>query len=250
MKVGLVVFLIGEKYIKNFETLFKKNLLLYCNKYNYELIILSEFIHFEQQMDNKKFFWQRLLIPDKFKDYDYDYIISIDSDIYINSNSPPLPLNEIPEGKVAAVNERKYFGNYEWREKIQQKMGYEKTGRDWYALSGEYKNYNDHINAGLIIYQPKFHAKIFLDLYKNNIANYRNYHQDDQSIISSFVIDNDLIYWLDERFNRIWFFWKEIMYPNFDNLNEDYKKLYIRNFIDHNYFTHFTGGFDSEYIHS
>jgi hypothetical protein len=246
MKIAIVVFVIGEKYIENFEKKFKKNLVDYCNKYNYELIILSEFIRNEENMDKKKFYWQRLLIPDKYKDY--DYIISLDSDIFINPNAPPLPLNEIPQGKVAAVNERKYFGNYEWRENIQRKMGWEKTGKEWYALSGENKNYNDHINGGLVIYQPKYHAKLFLDLYDNNIINYMKYHQDDQSIISSFVIDNDLIYWLDERFNKIWFFWREIFYPNFYHTPDYVRKIYVDNFINLNYFTHFTSGSDVEYI--
>jgi hypothetical protein len=45
----------------------------------------------------------------------------MDSDIFVNPNTPALPLNEIPEGKIAAVNERKYFGNYEWREEVQIK---------------------------------------------------------------------------------------------------------------------------------
>ena len=138
MKIAFVVFVIGQKYIESFETIFKKNLLEYCNKYNYELIILSELIKNEEAMDKKKFYWQRLLIPNKFKEY--DFVVSIDSDIFINPNSPGLPFHEIPEGKIAAVNERKYFGNYEWREKVQQKMGWEKTGKEWYALSGENKN--------------------------------------------------------------------------------------------------------------
>ena len=75
-------------------------------------------------MPKKLFFWQRLLIPSLFPDY--DYVISLDSDIYINPDSPPLPFHEIPEGKVGAVNERKYFQNYEWREEIQEKNCWEK----------------------------------------------------------------------------------------------------------------------------
>ena len=246
MKIVFVVFVIGEKYIQSFENIFKKNLVDYCNKYNYELIILSELIKKEEHMDKKKFYWQRLLIPDKFKDY--DYVVSIDSDIFINPNSPGLPFYEIPEGKIAAVNERKYFGNYKWREKIQERMGWEKTGKEWYALSGENKNYHDHINGGLVIYQPKHHAKMFLELYNNNISNYMKYHQDDQSVISSFIIDNDLIYWLDERFNKIWFFWRELFYPDFYEFPDHYKKKFVNNFINLNYFTHFTSGSDIEFI--
>lgn len=243
MKIAFVVFVIGKKYIDNFNNIFRNNLKLYCDKYGYELIILDKLLKEEPNMDRKKFYWQRLLIPDKFREY--DFVVSIDSDIYINPISPEFPFNIIPEGKVAAVNERKYLGCYELREKIQEKMGWEKTGRDWHALSGEIREYNDHINGGLVVYQPKLHADKFLNLYKKNINNYMKYHQDDQSILSLYLIDNDLIYWLDERFNRIWFFWKHIKYPN---LNRRNKKEIIKSFIDQNYFCHFTSGTDIEFI--
>jgi hypothetical protein len=90
--------------------------------------------------------------------------------------------------------------------------------------------------------------KIFKDLYENNINNYKRYHQDDQSIISSYIIDNNLVYWLDERFNRIWFFWKNIFYPNFETLPVNLKKIYIENYLSLNYFSHFTSGQDIEYL--
>jgi len=246
MRIAIVIFVIGDYYIQQFNNKFKNTLSEYCSKYDYELILLNENIKNEPNMERKKFYWQRMLIPDKFSDY--DYVVSMDSDIFVNPDSPPIPFGEIPEGKIAAINERKYFGNYEWREKIQVKCGWEKTGKEWYALSGENKNYNDHINAGFVIYQPKYHGKMFKELYENNINNYMKYHQDDQSIISSFLIDNNLIYWLDERFNKLWYFWKEIFYPNFNSLPDNLRKMYIQNFISLNYFTHFTGHTDVDLL--
>ena len=197
-------------------------------------------------MNSKKFYWQRLLIPEKYSEY--DYVISMDSDIYVSDNTPELPLKEIPEGKVSASNERKYFGNYEWREQIQIKNGWEKTGKDWYKLAGEDRNYNDHINDGFIIYQPKHHAKIIRKLYDDNIDNYHKYNQDDQSILSLFLIDNDLIYWLDQRYNGVWYYWKEIFYPNFDSYDEKLKKNFVLNFVNLNYFSHFTSYIDVNYL--
>ncbi len=246
MRVAIIIFVIGDRYINHFNSKYRSNVESYCKKYGYDLILLTDLIRQEQHMDRKKFFWQRLLIPSKFSEY--DYVISMDSDICINPNSPPIPFNEIPDGKVAAVNERKYFGNYEWRERVQIKNSWDRTGKDWYKLSGEDKSYNDHINGGLVIYQPKFHGKMFEELYNNNIHNYLKYHQDDQSIISSFIIDNNLVYWLDERYNRVWYFWKELMYPNFNNLPPQLKYQYVQNFINLNYFTHFTSHIDDEYI--
>jgi len=61
-------------------------------------------------------------------------------------------------------------------------------------------------------------------------------------------MDNDLIFWLDQRYNRIWSFWRDLFYPNFGYLHENDKRIYIQNFIDLNYFCHFTSLVDVEYI--
>ena len=246
MKVALVVFVIGEQYINNYNRYFRKSMEEYCKKCNYELKIQTSLLLNEKNMEPKKFYWQRILIPYFFKEY--DYVISIDSDIFINANSPPLPLTKIPEGKVGAVNERKYMGNYEWRENIQRKMNWEITGKDWHKKSNENRDYNDHINGGLVIYQPKYHGDIMKKLYDDNIKNFKKYHQDDQSILSLYVIDNEMIYWLEERYNKIWFFWKEIFYPEFQRYPENMKKIFVHNFLNLNYFTHFTNGTDIQYI--
>jgi lipopolysaccharide biosynthesis glycosyltransferase len=246
MKVAVVVFVVGSKYVNMFESKFKKNLNYYCQKQGYELIILSEMIRKEEKMDGQKFLWQKLLIPSKFMNY--DYVVVMDADIFVNPNSPPLPFNEIPDGKIGCVNERKYMGNYEWRELVQIRFKYEKTGKDWYKLSGVDKNYHDHMNSGVVIYQPKHHANILVELYDNNIKNYMKFHQGDQSILSIYFMDNDLIYWIDERFNRVWGFWKEIFYPFFNHLPNQLKKIIVANCINLNYFTHFTGGEYIEFI--
>lgn len=246
MRVAVIVFVIGEHYIQSFENKFKRNLETYCQKYGYDLIILDHLIIDDDPTNKKRFFWQRFLLPDKYKEY--DYVVSIDSDIFINENSPSLPFDIIPSGKIAAINERKYMGNYEWREGIQVRFGNEKTGREYHALSGEIRDYHDVLNGGLVIYQPVYHADLMLELYHKNIDTYMKWHQDDQSILSVYLIDRDMIYWLDERFNRIWFYWRELFYPNFSELSDSDKRRFIKNFIELNYFTHFTSGIDIQYI--
>lgn len=241
-RVAIVIFVIGDRYVHSFNSIFKESVEAYCKIHNYDLIVLNRPIRPEPSLDKKKFFWQRLLIPSQY--LEYDYVVSLDSDIYIHRDAPPFPLSDIPKGHVAAVNERKYLGNYEWRETIQLKCGYERTGRDWYALSGETKDYDDHINGGLVIYQPTYHARLMEDLYNNNIDNYKRYHQDDQSFLSSYLIDNKIIHWLDERFNRVWFFWREIMYPSYQQYPQQIKLLLMNTYMERNYFCHFAGNTD------
>jgi hypothetical protein len=244
MKVAVVVFVIGSKYITTFESKFKKNLEFYCKKQGYELIILTDFIRKEENMDKKKFFWQRLLLADKFKEY--DYVVSIDADIFINIDAPGIPFNEIPDGKVACVNERKYMGNYEWRENIQVRYGYEKTGKDWYKLSGEDKNYNDHINGGLVIYQPKYHAEFLSNLYKKHIENILNNippdNDGDQDILSYHVQKEGLIHWLDERWNMVWVLYRILFYPFLEH--KELLKKALGNLFDLSYAVHMAGHVD------
>ena len=246
LRVAIVIFVIGEKYTHHFNQYFKKGVVNYCKKHGYDLIVRTELIKTEPNMDRKKFFWQRLLLPETYSQY--DYVVSMDSDIYIGAHAPALPFHEIPDGHVAAVNERKYLENYHWRERIQHKAGWERTGKEWYALSGHKANYNDHLNGGLVIYQPKHHATLFSNLYKENLPNYQKYSQDDQSFLSIYLMENNKIHWLDPCFNRIWFFWKELFYPNFENLLPINKRFYLKNYMELNYFCHFTGGFDVEWI--
>lgn len=104
------------------------------------------------------------------------------------------------------------------------------------------------MNSGFVIYQPKYHGELIEKLYTNNINNYKKYHQGDQSILSLYLIDNDMIYWLDERFNRVWFFWKEILYPLYNGLPDNLKQILMYNYIDLNYFCHFTSHGDIDIL--
>ena len=56
MKVAIVVFVIGDKYINMYNTYYKLNLEQYCKKHNYDLIILNELIQKEDNLDKKNFF--------------------------------------------------------------------------------------------------------------------------------------------------------------------------------------------------
>jgi len=243
-KVAIVIFVLGDRYTGQFNQYFKQGVVDYCQRNNYDLIVRTTLIRNEPNMNKKKFFWQRFLVAKEYAEY--DYVVSLDSDIYIHKNAPPLPFDEIRPGCIAAVNERKYLdNNYEWREMIQVRNGWEKTGKDWYAMAGYTSPSHDHLNGGLVIYQPQYHADVFVELYDKHIDTYMKYNQDDQSFLSIYLMENPhLIHWLDGRFNRVWYFWKEIFYPGFEELSNRTQKTFIDRFTSINYFCHFTSGTD------
>ena len=252
-----VVLVIGESYSNNFELLFRKPLEKYCQRCGYDLVVRDTFISKtdDAPMDKKKFLWERLLIPQEYNHKGYDFVVSIDADMYISENAPPLPLHELGH-RIGAVNERKLLGTYEYREMVQRRLSKADTkGRDWYALSGHTVEYDDHINSGLVVYRPEYHADIMSALYKRFIGEYQRFHQDDQSVLSHFLMENDMIHWLDGRFNCIWHFWRELVYPCWDEtvdaegtvlINDTMKLICLKNYVDMNYFCHMRSVVDTD----
>ena len=55
MKVAVVVFVIGERYINTFTKYFKNNLQNYCDKHKYDLIILDKLIKKRRKWIKKNF---------------------------------------------------------------------------------------------------------------------------------------------------------------------------------------------------
>jgi len=245
-RVAIVILVVNKPHILTFNLLFRLSVSKYCDRHGYDLHVLTELIEPLEPFVLKKFYWQRLLIPSLPQFQQYDFVVSLDADIFISESAPSLP--QVSPGKIGAVNERKYFGNYDWRETIQKKMGWELTGIEWYRQSGEERSSNDHLQGGLLIYQPIWHGDLMKRLYSENISNFMKYYQDDQSFLSIYALDNDCIEWLDQRFNCVWFFWKEIMYPDFDHYPQHVQIHLVRNFINLNWFTHWTGRYDLNHL--
>lgn len=247
-RIAVVVMIVGEKYVREFENNYKGSVSHYCERHGYDFYVLDQLIMPLEPFDRKKFFWQRFLIPSLPELKSYDYVLVIDADIFISPIAPALPI--LQPGKFGCINERKYLGNYDWRILVQEARGWERTGKDWYALSGEEKDYHDHIQGGVVLYQPKYHADLLLKLYEENIDNYMKWHQDDQSFLSSYGIDRDMIEWMDQRYDCVWVFWRDIMYPGFDRYSPDLKKLLVKRFIQLNWFTHWTMNLDVDVLQS
>ncbi len=242
MKIAIAVFIVGDRYVQQFNAVFRAPLEAYCTRHSYDLVVLTELLRPLKPFNRKKFFWQRFLIPGLPQFADYDYVLTLDADILVSPVAPALPILE--SGKIGCINERKYLGCYEWREDVQRAHGWEATGRDWYKLSGEDKPYHDHIQGGFVLYQPKAHGALMTKVYEENVESYAKWHQDDQSFLSSYGIDNDLIQWVDQRYDCVWSFWRDIMYPQFVAYHPSLKALFVTRFMELNWFTHWTGGED------
>ena len=85
MKKAIVTLVIGKKYEKMFNTYCRKNWQTYCEKYNYELIVINKNLDDSKRSIERSPSWQKLLILSQPWANNYDQIVWVDSDILINN---------------------------------------------------------------------------------------------------------------------------------------------------------------------
>lgn len=101
MRVCVGIICIGEKYLSEFESLFKPSVVKYCQKYGYDLKIFDSYLDpTHPHVDCISF--QKCLVPDALKEY--DRVMILDADIWINDTAPPIDTYTL-NGKIAIADE-------------------------------------------------------------------------------------------------------------------------------------------------
>jgi len=67
----------------------------------------------------------------------------------------------------------------------------------------------------------------------------------DQGILSYYILKNDLVFWLDERWNMLWPLYRILFYPLIDrSTHTEIVRQCLHNIIDLSYATHMAGSVD------
>ena len=236
--VLLVTITIGEKYIQQYNTLFRKSQELYANRHGYDFKVITDFLEIDKSNRHPSTIsFQKILVCSQEWSKEYDVIVFIDADILINSNAPPLPLSTLDKN-IQIVNE---FSQPTFHERIsiQIRAGWERTPEEYYKLASPiFQLETDYmLNTGLMITQPKIHSEFLQTIYnkyiKESIGHRRGFHFE-QSAIGYELQKENRFTLLDNKWNAIW------------ALNSMSKKygVSLQEFVDSNYFIHFAGGVD------
>ena len=234
MKVLLVTIAIGEKYLQEYETLFKKSQEEYAKKYGYDFKVVTEFL--DKNIQNKSTIsFNKTLVACQEWSTDYDFIIFIDADIFININSPPIH-NYIEYGNCIGVIDEYSQPSKEKRLNIQRINGWETCATDYYKLSGFDIQTDMVLNSGVLVLQPKLHGtflqKIYNDYVIQSISSPRGFHFE-QSCVGYELQKAKKYKILDNKFNAIW------------NLTKsDDPNINLEDYFTQNYFIHFAGHVD------
>ena len=179
MKVCLVTICIGDKYLQQYNTLFRPSQEKYAKKCGYDFKVITDYI--DGPIHPHMITMQKWLVCDYKWDTEYDFIIFIDADIIINENTPTIH-NEYNLGnKIGLVNQSQ--PTLQARIEGQIHKGYEVTANDYYKkyVGVDFKNVEHIINSGVLVLQPKYHKIILRTLYNiyktNRINNQWHYEQ-------------------------------------------------------------------------
>lgn len=231
------------KYAKFLPSTFK-----WAEKHGYDVVIVKEPLDKSIPIIPRTIYMQKLLICSQDWSKKYKYIIWKDLDILINENAPDI-CEHIPAGKIAAVNERMMGNKHEWRMIVQYRYGWEITGREYYAKNKIQAPFDDHFQAGLMVFQPDHHRQFLEDVYNKWIqivVSDEDIQHGDQPIISYEALSKDLVHWLDERWNMVWPLWKALLYPFVQDAT--ILKHAIHNLAAINYGVHFASGADIDLV--
>ena len=243
MKVCIAVLCIGDEYLKMYNDKFRRIQEFYATKHGYDFRVLTDFL--DKKYNHKTTCsMHTLLICDQDWARDYDYIICIDGDIIINKNAPPIHEAYDFGDKIGLINQSQ--PTLEARHKVQRYKGFEVTAKDYYKLKSNHDIDTDHIiNTGVMVWQPKKHAKFLKDIFykyvENQIDNPAGLHYE-QSVIGYEIQKNNLHYYMGHKWNALWGVQK--CYYN----QIDKTKLSLGKFYKDNYFTHLAGGEDHHLI--
>ena len=245
MKIAIFTICIGDTYKQQYESIFKPSVEKYCNKYNYDLHVISDFIG-ESKYRNKSFIsFMKMIVPYTEKAKEYDLIMVLDADILINDNTPPFHTLDFGD-KIAVVDEYTQ-PSYEERLEIQRKNGWEVGADEYYKCCNLIIDTKHMINSGMFICKPSIHEYFFKDLVLNYIDKQYNHPRGfhyEQSVFGYEVQKQNLYFILDNKWNKLWNYYKKSESEN----GPLFKQFYI--FYNDSYFLHMAGHVDynSAYI--
>jgi hypothetical protein len=245
MKVALVVIAIGDKYLSDYNRIFRSSHETYALKYGYDFKLITDYL--DPSLRNKYVIsFNKILVCSQPWSDMYDYIIVVDADILINSKAPPLHVAYKYGDKIGIVDEYSQ-PTQAMRIEIQRLSGSEDNAIDYYYLHvGKHIITDKVFNTGVMVLQPLKHRDFLQAIYnkysKNAVEKREKSFHYEQASIGYEIQSADAYIILDNKWNAIWTLESSMDVYNaidLDNLDK---------FASNNYFIHFVGGMFHEFV--
>ena len=256
MKVVLVTIAVGEKYLNEYNFLFRKSHEHYAKRHGYDFRIITEPYDKTSKFtfETLRILSTKMFICSYEWAQEYDYIIFVDADVFINPEAPALhsaydfgdkigivdeysqPTREMRiQHQIKSAKEVKsvpYSGleNGEW----------DTCAMDYYRIHIEkHLNTDSVFNTGVIVFQPRKHREFMeqtFEKHKANILAHKNGFHYEQVVVGYELQINNMFKIIDNKWNAVWQMYKSTCGYELDT------------FVKNNCFVHLAGHVDYHVI--
>lgn len=232
MKICLTTICIGEKYLEQYNLVFRQSQEAYALRHGYDFKVITEYI---SDPHPKLISMNKILVSDEH----YDFIVFVDADVLISPDAPPIHDAYDFGDKIGVVsqNQPDKYAKY----MVQKTMNWELTAEQYYLnKSGHILDTEDVINTGVLVIQPKKHKEFLENIFKKYSENQKwsphGFHYE-QSVTGYELQINNMAFFMDYKWNAIWMIHKIYNQISRKNVN-------LVEFYKNNYFIHLAGGCD------
>ena len=238
----IVTLLIGDTYRQMWRRYCERSWRAYAQVHGFDVLVHEEII--DRTASPKHLLtWQKLLIGELEAAQAYDVLIWIDADIVINTLlMPPDILAGMPEDKIGGVRYHALlsFPMFE--------LAHRRMCRGLDARAFKAGIYGDHrleadpdslLNSGVLVI-PCRQAPFLRDVYMKYRDVTPNPQQQEQPFLSYELHKAGLMHFLDEKFNAVWYEYKESVYWG-DKPPEQFQRVAVQRILSQVYFLHFAG---------
>jgi len=255
MKVSLVTLAVGDKYIQEYNHLFRKSHEHYARRHGYDFRIITE------PYDKSDYMFKPLSILSTkmfLCSYDwaqeYDLLVFVDADVIINPEAPAIHTAYDFGDKVGIVDEYSQ-PTRQMRIEHQRKSAkevnsvpcsgldngeWDTCAMDYYRIHIEKHLATDMVfNTGVLVFQPRKHREFMENMFKKHkqeICAHKNGFHYEQVVIGYELQTNEKHIVMDNKWNAIWQMYKYTCGYELDT------------FLKNNYFVHLAGHVDYHVI--
>jgi len=241
MKCAIVTIAIGDKYIKDYNDIFRKHTEYYCQRFGYAFHLITEYSLDKKYPIDKFVNIMKWTISSREDMQQYDRIAIVDADIIITPTCPPIHLLDL-EDKVGVVDEYSQ-PTPEIRINYQKYNGYETSPSEYYMRSiGETLNTPYVFNGGFCVCSPKLHGHLFKDMFDRRVDgtfNYRTHPFHHEQGYFGYELQTQNKYkLLDTKWNTLYPLVTHTLNPSQLSSEELYNTCYILHFCAHDKWDH------------
>jgi hypothetical protein len=202
---AIVTMTLGRKWDERWRRLCEANWHEYADRHGYDLIRIENPLDPSERGRARSPSWQKLLVLEQPFASRYERVVWADADLLFGQDAPSVA-DGVPAEKVGAVDEH-WAPTSALRDHIHG-LSMER----YYGAAGLGGSFDHIVQGGLLVIAPDHHRELLRDVYDRYEDPGPNLNFEMRPL-SFELLDRDLVWWLDPRFNRLWDLYKAERYP-------------------------------------